>query len=176
MHCHDDSAIFFEPLPDARQALPIGNRGLDLGPKGANLASFRRGLFPAPLCEPVSGFGNPLLLRFRVLFALGHLFDSLQPASTDFNMFRQCNRGFGQFSTFFDSQKRGKIGPQPMRRPKTLVVEHKGLSDEVVDFVLYFIGGRPLWASDDPDQLSATRQTDYFAAKSRPKAVPPAPL
>ena len=82
MHCDDDSAILFEPLPDARQALAIGNRGLDLGPKGANLASFGRGLFPAPLCEAVPGFGNPLLLRFRVLFALGHLFDSLRLIST----------------------------------------------------------------------------------------------
>ena len=98
MHCNDDSAILFEPLPDAGQALPIGNRGLDLGPKGANLASFRRGLFPAPLCEAVSGFGNPLLLRFRMLFALGHLFDSLRRVSTYFNIFRQLMVS----STIFD--------------------------------------------------------------------------
>jgi hypothetical protein len=39
---------------------------------------------------------------------------------------------------------------------KNPVVEHKGSSDEVVDFVLYLAHVRSLWASDDPDQLSAT--------------------
>ena len=98
MHCDDDSTILFEPLADARQALPIGNRGLDLGPKSANLASFGRGLFPAPLCQSVSGFGYPLLLRFRVLFVLGHLFDSLRLISTYFHIFRQSK----VYSTIFD--------------------------------------------------------------------------
>jgi hypothetical protein len=124
LHCNDDSAILFEPLPDARQALPIGNRSLDLGPKGANLASFGRGLFPAPLCEAVSGFGDPLLFRFRVLFALDHLFDSLRLISTYFNIFRQ----FMMSSTIFDvfrQREAREIAPRPVRRPKTLVVEHK---------------------------------------------------
>ena len=115
MHCNDDSAILFEPLPDARQALPIGNRGLDLGPKGANLASFRRGLFPAPLCKAVSGFGNPLLLRFRVLFALGHLFDSLRPVSTYFNIFRQYHSGFDnlrRFSTLRSAERSPTTGSE----------------------------------------------------------------
>jgi hypothetical protein len=40
-----------------------------------------------------------------------------------------------------------KDGSQTAKKP---VVEHKGLSDAVVDFVLYFADGWPLWASDDP--------------------------
>lgn len=124
MHCDDDSAFLFEPLPDARQALPIGNRGLDLGPKGSNLSSFRRGFFPAPLCEPVSGFGNPLLLRFRVFFALGHLFDSLRLISTYFNIFRQFTTSSTIFDVFRQREAR-RDPPRPVRRPKTLVVEHK---------------------------------------------------
>ena len=101
---------------------------------------------------------------------------------TVYGQFRHISTYFGNTivgSTLFDvvrHQEARRDPSPPVRRPKTLVVEHKRLSDEVVDFVLYFIGGRPLWASDDPDQLSATCQTDYFDAKSRPKAAPPAPL
>jgi hypothetical protein len=42
---------------------------------------------------------------------------------------------------------------------KNPVVEHKGSSDEVVDFVLYLAHVRSFWASDDPGQLPATCPT-----------------
>jgi hypothetical protein len=64
LHGNDDAAFLFEPLTDARQALPIGNGSSDLGPKSANLAGFCRWLFAAPLCEAKPGFGDPLLLAF----------------------------------------------------------------------------------------------------------------
>jgi hypothetical protein len=49
LYGNDDVAFLFEPLPDACQALPVGNGSSDLGPKSANLAGLRRRLFPAPL-------------------------------------------------------------------------------------------------------------------------------
>jgi len=63
LHGNDDAAFLFEPLTDARQALPIGNGSSDLGPKSANQAGFCRWLFAVP-CEAKPGFGDPLLLAF----------------------------------------------------------------------------------------------------------------
>jgi hypothetical protein len=48
---------------------------------------------------------------------------------------------------------------------KNPVVEHKGSSDEVVDFVLYLAHVRSFWASDDPGQLSATCPMLYFSGE-----------
>ena len=98
MHRDDDSTFLFEPLPDTRQALPISNRSLDLGPKSANLTGFRGGFFPAPLREAVPGFGDPLLFGFCVIFAPGHSVDSLRRISTFFNNIRQLSGA----STIFD--------------------------------------------------------------------------
>jgi hypothetical protein len=78
LHGNDDAAFLFEPLPDACQALPIGNGSPDLGPKGAKLAGFCRRLFPAPLCEAEPGFGDPLLLGLCVFFVLWHVFNNLR--------------------------------------------------------------------------------------------------
>jgi len=75
LHGDDDATFLFEPLPDTSQALAVGNCGSDLGPKGANLASLRGRLSPAPLGEAVPRFDDPLLLgrRFIVGAAFGML-------------------------------------------------------------------------------------------------------
>jgi len=77
LHGDDDATFLFEPLPDTSQALAVGNCGSDLGPKGANLASLRGRLSPAPLGEAVPSFGDPLLLGFCKFLALWHTFNSL---------------------------------------------------------------------------------------------------
>lgn len=77
-----DSGFLFEPLANARQALPVGNGSSDLRPKGAQLASFCGGLYPAPLREAVSRLGDPLLLRFCVFLASRHRINSLHGPST----------------------------------------------------------------------------------------------
>ena len=100
LHRDDDATFLFEPLSDACQALPIGDRRSDLGPKGANLAGFRRRLFPAPLCEAVPGFGDPLLLGLCIFFGLRHSFDSIRRISTSFNSLRQCNDASTTFDVF----------------------------------------------------------------------------
>ena len=108
MHGDDDATFLFEPLPDACQALPIGNGSSDLGPKSANLAGFCRWLFPAPLCEAEPCFGDPLLLGLCVFFALWPLFNS----STVYDVYRHISTGFDsekefrQDSTFFDIRQR----------------------------------------------------------------------
>jgi hypothetical protein len=48
---------------------------------------------------------------------------------------------------------------------KNPVVEHKGSSDDLVDFVLYLAHVRSLWASDDPGQLSAVCPTLCFSGE-----------
>lgn len=78
MHGDDDATFLFEPLPDACQALPVGNRSSDLGPKGAKLAGFRRRLFPAPLCGGGAGFRR----SYQVLNATGALLSNVQDAET----------------------------------------------------------------------------------------------
>ena len=100
MHRDDDSTFLFEPLPDTRQALPIGNRSLDLGPKSANLTGFRGGFFPAPLREAEPGFGDPLLLGLCVIFVLGHSADILRRIPTSFNTLRQLSDASTSFDVF----------------------------------------------------------------------------
>ncbi|MGO9010153.1 MAG: hypothetical protein ACLQPN_08620 [Bryobacteraceae bacterium] len=100
LHGDDDATFLFEPLPDACQALAIVNRGSDLGPKGANLAGFGGRLFPAPLCEAVPGFGNPLLLAFCVFLTLRHSLNSLRRISTYLNSIRQTPGTSTMFDVF----------------------------------------------------------------------------
>ena len=90
MHRDDDSTFLFEPLPNTRQALPISNRSLDLGPKSANLTGFRGGFFPAPLREAEPGFGDPLLLGLCVIFALGHSDDIVLANQDAINFLERC--------------------------------------------------------------------------------------
>ena len=80
--------------------------------------------------------------------------------STSYDCFRHISTPSTTFDRFRHFAARIKL-KSAVQGPKTLVVEHKGLSDEVVDFVLYFAGGRPLWASDDSEQWSADCLTDY---------------
>jgi hypothetical protein len=62
--------------------LSVGNRGSDLWPKGAQLASFSGGLFPSALSEAVSGLGDPFLLSFSVFLTIRHCINSLPCLST----------------------------------------------------------------------------------------------
>jgi hypothetical protein len=104
LHGDDDAAFLFEPLPDACQALPIGNGSSDLGPKSANLAGFCRGLFPAPLREAEAGPSDPLLLGLCVFFALCHTvydaFDIFPQDSTVSRSFDKIQRFSTTDSTF----------------------------------------------------------------------------
>jgi hypothetical protein len=53
----------------------------------------------------------------------------------------------------------------PLPGSQKPVVEHKGSSDDLVDFVLYVAHLRSLWASDDPGQLSAACPTLCFSGE-----------
>jgi hypothetical protein len=105
-----DSGFLFEPLANARKALPIGNGSSDLRPKGAQLASFCGWLFPTTLCEAVSRLGDPLLLRFCVFLASRHRINSLHGPSTYFNGFRQPNGPFNTFRRISTSPQATNMG------------------------------------------------------------------
>jgi hypothetical protein len=62
--------------------LAVGYGSTDLRPKGAQLASFGCGPFPAALREAVSGLGDPLLFSVCVFLTIRHGINSLRCLST----------------------------------------------------------------------------------------------
>jgi hypothetical protein len=133
LHGDDDAAFLFEPLADACQALPIGNGSSDLGPESANLAGFRCRFSPAPLCEAEASFSDPLLLGLCVFFTLRHLLDSLRRYSTIIHIIRQFIETSTKFNAFRQLTAALTVRGS-LLRPKTLVVEHKGIVRREVGF------------------------------------------
>jgi hypothetical protein len=100
LYGNDDAAFLFEPLPDACQALPIGNGSSDLGPKSANLAGFLSQAFSRAFVRGGAGFRRSIVAR--PLSTLRSLLSSRQ-FTTYFDIFPQNSafaRGFDKIRRF----------------------------------------------------------------------------
>jgi hypothetical protein len=106
----NDPAILLQPLADRRQALPFGFDSSDLKPQGAQVAGLGGRLFPRRCAR-------------RSLVSVIHCCSGF----CVFLGFRQGTNSLLSSSTFFDTF-------QQQQRQQTWVVEHKGLSDALVEY------------------------------------------
>jgi hypothetical protein len=110
------------------------------GQSARNWPAFVPGFFPAPLCEAVSSFDDPLPFCLGKFLAFFHAISSLHCLSTFFNEVRH-------FSTPQTSSK----------SQQTWVVDIK--ADVVVVFCLYRCDSAPLEPSANSKGMSAARRT-----------------
>ncbi len=107
----------------------------------------------APLIN--KGIGGAVLGRANAAFGQFYECEAICDGLRQIAAVSACRCILRQITTFRDNL--------PMRiGSKDPVVEHKGSSDDVVDFAMKSVHARRLWASDDADHLSDACPTLCF--------------